>query len=413
MVVATLWGIPIGLATARAGETSEASPFLSETSPRFGADIQAFLTARGTALGFDLECPYSELQFIRIPGGYGAQVRVTVVFRKGGKDQAGGDVWEERVAVRDFASTRDASQRLRFHRQFTLEPGEYRGEIKLEDLNGGRVSTARGQLKVPSFGPGALGLGDLQFGFCHDSSFVLLPSRRYEADLPLMCVRGAVYDRRPEGPSRSARLTWEVRGETGNVETRGDTLLALAPETYVILRPRVVELFLGTYTLAVEVRDGDRRWQTERTFEVETLSLPRGQSYATVIEILSYVGTEEEIAALRAAQTEEERSRAWDHFWGRRDPTPDTPRNEEMLDFFRRVRYANQHFAGQTTAGWRTDQGRIYIRYGAPDQVEDRAATFYDPPLQVWSYFSLKKQFVFADRDGFGRYQLVYPSDEP
>ncbi len=413
LAVATHAGCVLATAIAWAGETSQVAPLLGETPPRFGADIQAFLTARGTALGFDLECPYSELQFIRIPAGYGAQVRVTVVFRRGSKDQAGGDVWEERVAVRDFAATREAGLRLRFHRTFVLEPGDFRVEVTLEDLNGGRTSTARGQVKVPAFGPGALGLGDLQFGFCRpDSTFVPVPSRRYEADLAAKCVRGVIYDRRPDAAGRTGHLYWTVRNETGVVQSKGDTAVALGPESSFVLRPRVEELFLGTYALEVEVRDEERKWRTERTFEIETLTLPRGQNYATVIEILSYIASEPEAQVLRAAQTEEERARAWETFWTRRDPTPDMPRNEAMLDFFGRVRYANQTFSGQTTAGWRTDQGRIYIKYGAPDQIEERAATFYDPPLLIWSYFSLRRQFIFADREGFGRYELVSPTDE-
>ncbi|MGH7725046.1 MAG: GWxTD domain-containing protein [Candidatus Eiseniibacteriota bacterium] len=413
LVLATHAGALLALSTARAGETSQVAPLLSETSPRFGADIQAFLTSRGTALGFDLECPYSELQFIRIPAGYGAQVRVTVVFRRGSKDQAGGDVWEERVAVRDFPTTREAGHRLRFHRDFVLEPGEYRVEVTLEDLNGGRTSSARGDIKVAAFGVGALGLGDLQFGFCRsDSAFLSVPSRRYEADLAAMCVRGTVYDRRADTPGRTGNLYWTIRNEVGTVQSKGDTVVALGPESRFVLRPRINELFLGTYALEVEVVDGERKWKTERTFEIETLTLPRGQNYATVIEILSYIATDADDQMLRSAQTEDDRQRAWEAFWQRRDPTPDTPRNEAMLDFFRRVRYANQNFAGQTTAGWRTDQGRIYIKYGAPDQIEERSATFYDPPLLIWSYFSLRRQFVFADREGFGRYELVSPSDE-
>ena len=89
------------------GETRAIAPLISETSPRFGADLRAALTARGTAVGLDLEIPYSELQFIRVPGGYGAVLQVTVVFRTAKKnEQAGGDVWEDQIAVPNFESSR-------------------------------------------------------------------------------------------------------------------------------------------------------------------------------------------------------------------------------------------------------------------------------------------------------------------
>lgn len=389
------------------------APLYGAQPPRFGADLRTHLTPRGPAITFDLECPYSELQFIRVPAGYGASLRVTVVFRRGRDDQAGGDVGEERIVVPSFDATRDPASRVRFQRTFRLDPGEYRVEVTVEDLNGGRTSKAEGEVVVPDFALGGLGLGDLEFGFCaNESTFVPLPSRRYEADLGRACVRGTIYDRRTEGGTRPVTLHHQVRLETGEVVARGDTTIEVATEATFLLKPGIVDLFLGSYTLEVEAREGERSWRADRPFEVETLTLPRGQNYATVVEILSYIATDAEYDELRKARSDGEREGAWNRFWGRRDPSPDTPRNESMVEFFRRVRYANRNFAGQSVAGWRTDQGRVYIRLGAPDQIEERPATFYDPPYQIWHYYELNRRYVFADREGFGRYELVYPSGE-
>jgi GWxTD domain-containing protein len=98
-------------------------------------------------------------------------------------------------------------------------------------------------------------------------------------------------------------------------------------------------------------------------------------------------------------------------FWERRDPTPETSRNEAMIEFFRRVRYAEQHFQGMGP-GWRSDMGRIYIKFGPPDQVESRAASTQSPQLEIWYYNQPYRQFIFADREGFGRYTLVNPGVE-
>ncbi len=57
---------------AGAGEIGPTEPLVSETSPRFGADVNAYLTPTGTALGFDFETPVSEVAFIKVPAGYGA-----------------------------------------------------------------------------------------------------------------------------------------------------------------------------------------------------------------------------------------------------------------------------------------------------------------------------------------------------
>ncbi len=58
-----------------------------------------------------------------------------------------------------------------------------------------------------------------------------------------------------------------------------------------------------------------------------------------------------------------------EQFWLRRDPTPDTEENEFREEHYRRIQYANEHFAAGIP-GWRTDRGRIYIVWGAPDEIE-------------------------------------------
>ncbi len=58
-----------------------------------------------------------------------------------------------------------------------------------------------------------------------------------------------------------------------------------------------------------------------------------------------------------------------EQFWLRRDPTPDTEENEFREEHYRRIQYANEHYAAGIP-GWRTDRGRIYIVWGPPDEIE-------------------------------------------
>ena len=53
----------------------------------------------------------------------------------------------------------------------------------------------------------------------------------------------------------------------------------------------------------------------------------------------------------------------------RRDPTPDTEENEFKEEHYRRIAYANEHFAAGIP-GWRTDRGRIYVVFGPADEIE-------------------------------------------
>jgi GWxTD domain len=54
--------------------------------------------------------------------------------------------------------------------------------------------------------------------------------------------------------------------------------------------------------------------------------------------------------------------------------TNGTPENEFKDEHYRRIAYANLHFPTATgKAGWKTDRGRIYIRFGPPDEIDDHA----------------------------------------
>jgi GWxTD domain-containing protein len=97
-------------------------------------------------------------------------------------------------------------------------------------------------------------------------------------------------------------------------------------------------------------------------------------------EDVSYIITDEERAAFKRLQTDEEREQFIENFWLRRDPTADTIENEFKEEHYRRIAYANEHYASGIP-GWKTDRGRIYITYGPPDEIEDHSSGgFYERP---------------------------------
>ncbi len=84
-------------------------------------------------------------------------------------------------------------------------------------------------------------------------------------------------------------------------------------------------------------------------------------------EDVAYIITDEERAAFKRLETDEEREQFIEQFWLRRDPTPDTVENEYKEEHYRRIAYANERYASGIP-GWKTDRGRIYITFGPPDE---------------------------------------------
>jgi GWxTD domain-containing protein len=88
-----------------------------------------------------------------------------------------------------------------------------------------------------------------------------------------------------------------------------------------------------------------------------------------VKEDVAYIITDQERAAFKNLQADEEREKFIEQFWLRRNPTPGTAENPMREEHYRRIAYANDHFAYQNLAGWKTDRGRVYITYGPPDEI--------------------------------------------
>ena len=99
-------------------------------------------------------------------------------------------------------------------------------------------------------------------------------------------------------------------------------------------------------------------------------------------EDVRWIITDEERSAFMQLSNDEERDQFIEAFWQRRDPTPDTEENEFKEEHYRRIAYANEHFAAGIP-GWKTDRGRIYIVFGPADEVESHpSGGMYQRPME-------------------------------
>lgn len=90
-------------------------------------------------------------------------------------------------------------------------------------------------------------------------------------------------------------------------------------------------------------------------------------------------------------------------------------KSSEVFQRYReRVDYVNENFRVGKKRGIKTDRGRLYIKYGAPDEIVSK--TFEEiKPIQHWFYYSNGIHFIFMDMIGDGDYQLLWSNskDDP
>jgi len=146
-------------------------------------------------------------------------------------------------------------------------------------------------------------------------------------------------------------------------------------------------------------------------------------------EDVVYIIAPEERQAFLQLETNEEREQFIEAFWLRRSSNPDLPENDFKEEHYRRIAYANEHFASGIP-GWKTDRGRIYIIWGKPDEIESHpTGGTYDRPIEEgggstttyawerWRYRYLEGiqenvELEFVDPSGSGEYHLTMDPGE-
>ncbi len=117
--------------------------------------------------------------------------------------------------------------------------------------------------------------------------------------------------------------------------------------------------------------------EKQRKEHQKALKTELGKTYKRWLDQdVRWIITDEEKAAFKQLSNDEERDQFIEQFWLRRDPTPDTEENEFKEEHYRRIAYANEHFAAGV-AGWRTDRGRIYVMYGPADEIDSHPSGGY------------------------------------
>jgi GWxTD domain-containing protein len=134
--------------------------------------------------------------------------------------------------------------------------------------------------------------------------------------------------------------------------------------------------------------------------------------------------TDQERLAFSQLSTSKEREQFIEKFWRDRNPDPNSPENTFKEEHYRRLAYADEHFASGIP-GRKTDRGRIYIIWGPPDEIESHptGGTYDRPPEQgsgptttypweLWRYRHMEGigenvEIEFVDPTGSGEYHIT------
>ncbi len=159
----------------------------------------------------------------------------------------------------------------------------------------------------------------------------------------------------------------------------------------------------GVQPLAVEGAPEDVSASLFAVMDEEELDLTLRQVRA--------LATSTELSQLTRLQSVDAKRAFLATFWRNRDDDEDPSQNMAYNDFQERLRAVERYGRG-SRPGYASARGRVYLKYGAPAEVDPHPVDPNQVPHEIWVYYNIpgqtgRRTFVFADREGI-TYDLLY-----
>lgn len=415
-------------------------PFQSEQSPRYWVDAAFFrINENLTSVEVYYSVALTELSFYQDSGKNLASYTFSVDIIDAENNLVRRDSTLRTVSVKTQDEAADKSRGVIDALIFPLPPGKYTLRASFQDHHIQMPAVCNLELTVPSIG-NKLQISSIQLAssisktqtnkaFSKGGTFVVPnPSRHYRYHNSFLYIYYEVYNLLPpDSTSDSFQYSYTIEDSTG------DSLIVTLPKSVQKPGTSCVKmqtldirgLESGKYLLRVKATDSaaEQTYIGQTDFWVdlpkkalpETRHLPmKAADIKKYRDQIKYLAKPEELKLYdRLAPAGKEQFIL--NFWRSKDPTPETPENEYMQNYFSRIDYANKHFKGRNNAaGSNSDMGRIFIVYGQPDDVENHNVELSTKPYVIWHYFmsGRKYYFVFVDRNDDGIYALVHSNVE-
>lgn len=360
-----------------------------------------------------VQVPYSSLSFVKKENEFDASYSIILTLYDENKDNILSERnWKEKIRTSSFEETLSRKNFNLSYKALDLTPGNYVIKIMLEDGNSSRTSSKGNKLTVRAFAD-SVSLSDVMLitEIVKDSSnnrivpnisnfvtnrddslsffFTLYSNREQE-----FYIEYYVTD--PQKNNTTKQLN-PYKAKTGaNVITSVMKKLSFA---------------MGNYDLKIVVKD--KNWKEITSIQKPFTSGIYGIPLSIVdldkaVTQLIYIATGEEKDFIEEAKDYSEKLKRFLNFWDKKKPNPSVEENPILIEYYRRIEYANKNFKG-FSEGWRSDMGMIYVTFGPPSQVERHPMDSNSKPYEIWYYYELDRSFVFVDDTGFNDYRLYNP----
>ncbi len=411
------------LSPAWAKAQSDPAPATSTRVQPFTFDALTF--AKTDAFGYSsrldlfVQVPFDNITFIKkensFVGGYAITARVLDADEKLIKEKS----WTRTLKQPSFDATKDAGAYDLSQDTLALDPGPYVVEVTFEDQESRKAWRLSRHISVRTFDRNAPALSDIMLvSRVHERNGRRSITPQIDANVADL-TRGfsLFYEFYNPYDVTALRIHYRILRQGERITAQSQIQpVKKGPNSFITHVP-TSELGFGAYqaeVLLTQPEDSLGEHPLARGMRPFTIEWSTGLATVAItnldeaIDQMRYFASSDDIDTIRAATTDAEKRRRFEAFWERHNPTPGSPMNRAMVEYYKRVEYANVHFK-HYVAGWKSDRGMVYIIYGPPSYIDRHPFEVDTKPYEVWEYYDVNKRFLFMDESGFGDYRLLYP----
>ncbi len=311
-----------------------------------------------------------------------------------------------------------------------LAPGEFNLAVELQELNGNKTGIITETIVVNDYETNKIIISDIEFVSSFQNSgnsqfkkgnLYIKPNpwRRYGVLNPILYYYFEIYNTEKINTD-SLVIDYSIIGMDGKlIRNVSTSMLNTGSSTAVFHGINVSNLPSGIYDLLINIIMNGMGKNISKSERFEIIQpdylMPVSNSnnmFDISDNISGYIMTVEQ-QNIYEKLNGNLKVQYLEKFWKEKDPTPLTDENEYFQSIISRYNYVQENYSWAGIDGWKSDRGRVVIKYGIPDDVKRNLFEENTLSYESWSYHQDRVfNFVFCDLRSDGRYALLHSTKE-
>jgi len=385
----------------------------------FSMDVLNFFSPDSTKTRLDIyaEIPFDKIEFKRDKNSssFIANEDLTLDIKDNSGISVFNKVYKEEITTPKTDIEYLANNSQIVIKNIFLKPGDYKVKISMFELSTKKHSEQEKNVSIRDFQTDPLSISDIMVVSKLDKvsgrSYITPCVSRNVSELNTSYLFFFVY-RNSELQSINVHCRI-IDSQNNQIFAREDTLditKGIDIENRLFITVPTANIPIDKFKIEVTASTPQYTISKTGTLENQNINFPIDlNNLDEAISQLQYIAKDDEWDFIKDGKTDAEKKKRLIEFWNSKDPSPSTKKNEVLIEYYKRINYADKHFSTPYTKGWKTDMGMVYIIFGLPSNIERHPYEMDSKPYEIWDYYDINRQFIFVDESGFGDYRLITP----